>query len=93
MPVLPRPSPSLKLALSLSLFLSRSLVRGAPLALACVSVERRARALLLSCSACIPHAGRERAIKRMQIKTFYLNDNITLVDASTLAQVSIINIM
>lgn len=29
----------------------------------------------------------------MQIKTFYLNDNITLVDASVLAQVSIINIM
>lgn len=29
----------------------------------------------------------------MQIKTFYLNDNITLVDASALAQVSIINIM
>lgn len=33
---------------------------------------------------CIPHA-RGRAIKRMQIKTFYLNDNITLVDASALA--------
>lgn len=29
----------------------------------------------------------------MQIKTFYLNDNITLVDATALAQVSIINIM
>jgi hypothetical protein len=28
---------------------------------------------------------RPRAIKRMQIKTFYLNDNITLVDASALA--------
>lgn len=37
-----------------------------------------------SCRRCIPHA-RGRAIKRMQIKTFYLNDNITLVDATALA--------
>lgn len=37
-----------------------------------------------SCRRCIPYA-RGRVIKRMQIKTFYLNDNITLVDASVLA--------
>lgn len=52
--------------------------------------ERRARVYRaacgtrVSCRRCIPHA-RGRAIKRMQIKTFYLNDNITLVDASALA--------
>lgn len=38
----------------------------------------------VSCRRGIPHA-RGRAIKRMQIKTFYLNDNITLVDATALA--------
>lgn len=38
----------------------------------------------VSCRRGIPHA-RGRAIKRMQIKTFYLNDNITLVDAIALA--------
>lgn len=57
--------------------------------------KRRARVCRetrASCRRCIPYA-RGRAIKRMQIKTFYLNDNITLVDASALAQVSIINIM
>lgn len=32
-----------------------------------------------------PHSPAGRPIKRMQIKTFYLNDNITLVDASALA--------
>ena len=38
----------------------------------------------VSCRWHIPH-DRGRPIKRMQIKTFYLNDNITLVDASALA--------
>lgn len=47
-------------------------------------VCRAACGTRVSCRRCIPHA-RGRAIKRMQIKTFYLNDNITLVDASALA--------
>lgn len=49
--------------------------------------KRRARVCRetrASCRRCIPYA-RGRVIKRMQIKTFYLNDNITLVDASVLA--------
>lgn len=44
----------------------------------------RPRGTRVSCRWRIPHA-RGRPIKRMQIKTFYLNDNITLVDASALA--------
>lgn len=47
-------------------------------------VRRAACGTRVSCRRCIPHA-RGRAIKRMQIKTFYLNDNITLVDATALA--------
>mgnify|MGYP004575562765 CR=1 FL=1 len=42
------------------------------------------RGTRVSCRWHSPHA-RGRPIKRMQIKTFYLNDNITLVDASALA--------
>lgn len=43
------------------------------------------RGTRVSCRGHIPRMPAGRPIKRMQIKTFYLNDNITLVDASALA--------